>query len=199
VRAPATALCGLVVGHGRRAVASVPDVTLAPGRLFLVRGANGAGKTTLLKTLASLLPPVAGRIEPPMRPGPGAAVYVHSTPFLFRGSVRRNLRMVPGAGPETIARWLAALDLERLAPAPAATLSAGQRQRVALARALVAAPRCLLLDEPEGGLDDASLTRWRSVLADLVAGRRVVVVLAAHGAPSLDDIPVTELQLVSGP
>jgi NitT/TauT family transport system ATP-binding protein len=195
---PALTLRGLVVGYDRRIVASIPDVTLAPGRLHLVRGANGSGKTTLLKTLASLLPPLDGRIEPPMRPGTGGTVYVHSTPFLFRGRVRDNLRMVPGARAEAIAHWLDALDVAALGSSSVSMLSAGQRQRVALARALVAAPRCLLLDEPEGGLDDASLVRWRAVLADLVTAGETLVVLAAHGDHGLEHVPMTEIRLAAG-
>ncbi|MDP1569373.1 MAG: ATP-binding cassette domain-containing protein [Vicinamibacterales bacterium] len=192
---PTLALRGFAVGHGGHVVAHVPDGDLVPGRLHLVRGANGSGKTTFLKTLAGLLPPVAGRVDPRLAPGPGGAVYVHSTPYLMRGTVGRNLRIVPGARPDVIDRWLTALELGALAAAPAATLSSGQRQRVALARALVAAPRCLLLDEPEGGLDDASLARWRRVLTELVQAGDTLVVLAAHGATALDQVPVTEIHL----
>jgi ABC-type multidrug transport system ATPase subunit len=199
MRGPAITLRGLVVGHARHAVASVPDMTLTPDRLYLVRGANGAGKTTLLKTLASLLPPLQGSIEPPVRPGPGGAVFVHSTPYLFRGHVRHNLRLVPGACADRIARWTRALDISPLELSPVAVLSAGQRQRVALARALVAAPRCLLLDEPEGGLDDASLIRWRSTLADLVQAGEMLVILAAHGPTTLADTPIVEIPLLRAP
>ncbi len=194
---PTLALRGLAVGHGGHVVAHVPDGDLAPGRLHLVRGANGSGKTTFLKTLAGLLPPVAGRVEPPLTRGPGGAVYVHSTPYLMRGTVGHNLRLVPGARPYVIDRWMMALDLTALGAAPAATLSSGQRQRVALARALVAAPSCLLLDEPEGGLDDASLARWRGVLTQLVQEGDTLVVLAAHGVTGLEQVPVTEIRLTA--
>lgn len=192
---PTIALAGLVVGYGDHVVARVPDGALAAGRLHLVRGANGSGKTTLLKTIAGLLPLVAGRIEPSLPPGPGGAVYVHSTPYLMRGTVGHNLRSVPGARPDVIDRWITALDLAALVSAPAVTLSSGQRQRVALARALVAAPRCLLLDEPEGGLDDTSLARWRRVLTQLVLEGDTLVVLAVHGATALDQVPMSEIPL----
>ncbi|HZW14746.1 MAG TPA: ATP-binding cassette domain-containing protein, partial [Brevundimonas sp.] len=52
------------------------DLTAGPGELVALIGPNGAGKTTLLKTIAGLLPPLAGHIDYPgpvaYLPPPGA-------------------------------------------------------------------------------------------------------------------------------
>jgi ABC-type multidrug transport system ATPase subunit len=54
---------GLTVGYKKRAVASVTEELLfKPGEVTLLLGLNGQGKTTLMKTLAGLLPPVAGQV-----------------------------------------------------------------------------------------------------------------------------------------
>ena len=52
---------------------------------------------------------------------------------------------------------IAFLALERLADAPAATLSGGQRKLLELARVLMAEPRIVLLDEPAAGVNPSLL------------------------------------------
>lgn len=56
-------LQGLVVGRGAAAVAGPFDAVIAAGEALVVTGPNGAGKSTLLRTLAGLLPPLAGAIR----------------------------------------------------------------------------------------------------------------------------------------
>ncbi|ORE93871.1 heme ABC exporter ATP-binding protein CcmA [Aurantimonas sp. 22II-16-19i] len=56
-------LQGLVVGRGTVAVAGPFDAGVAAGEALVVTGPNGAGKSTLLRTLAGLLPPLAGAIR----------------------------------------------------------------------------------------------------------------------------------------
>jgi ABC-type multidrug transport system, ATPase component len=55
---------GLSVGYKKRAVATVTEeLVFQAGEITLLLGLNGQGKTTLMKTLAGLLPPVAGQIS----------------------------------------------------------------------------------------------------------------------------------------
>ena len=54
---------GLVVGRGTVAVAGPFDACVAAGEALVVTGPNGAGKSPLLRTLAGLLPPLAGAIR----------------------------------------------------------------------------------------------------------------------------------------
>jgi zinc/manganese transport system ATP-binding protein len=54
---------GLSIGYKNRPVATVTeDILFGAGQITLLLGLNGQGKTTLMKTLAGLLPPLAGRL-----------------------------------------------------------------------------------------------------------------------------------------
>ena len=162
---------GLVVGYHDHAVCQVPDLALAPGTIWLFTGSNGSGKTTLLKTLAGLLAPMSGSISPAPRPGREGSVFVHSVPVLFRGSLRHNLALSDHDS-QQVAAAAAEFGLSDRLDQPAGQLSHGLRQRTALARAILARPQVLLLDEPEGGLDESALTTWRTFAARALNEKR---------------------------
>ncbi len=191
---PVLATRALGVGYGRHLVATIPDLDLAPGTVWLITGPNASGKTTLLKTLAGLLPAVSGAITPAPRRGPDACVFVHSTPVLFRGSLRHNLS-VPGGGPDEVAAVANEFGLLDRLDQPIHELSHGMRQRAALARAILSRPAVLLLDEPEGGLDESALAMWRSFAARVAAERTITLVVAAHRPAGLEGLPVRTVEL----
>jgi ABC-type Mn2+/Zn2+ transport system ATPase subunit len=74
---------------------------------------------------------------------------------------------------------LGAVGLREQAGRSFGDLSGGQRQRVLIARALVQDARLLLLDEPFTGLDALAADRLESLLADLAAAGRGVLI-ATH-------------------
>jgi ABC-type multidrug transport system ATPase subunit len=54
---------GLSIGYRGHPVATVTEqILFEPGQVTLLLGLNGQGKTTLMKTLAGLLPPLAGNL-----------------------------------------------------------------------------------------------------------------------------------------
>jgi ABC-type Mn2+/Zn2+ transport system ATPase subunit len=184
----------LAFGYHGRPVSHAVTFRAEPGRITLLMGANGSGKTTLLKTIAGLLPPLAGLVRPSLPHGKGGVVFVHSTPFLFAGSVGSNMRMVT-ADDARARHALSRLDVEPLWAHDVKTLSSGQRQRVAIARALAAAPQVLLVDEPEGGLDRQAVESWRRVLEDALTARTFTIVIASHDATATEGLPVDVVQL----
>ncbi|WP_232625773.1 heme ABC exporter ATP-binding protein CcmA [Achromobacter deleyi] len=193
----ATADAGLrAVGLvGRRGAAAPIDLALAPGQLLRVRGANGSGKTSLLRMLAGLLRPLAGGVQwrgRDIRRDP--ASYHARMAFLSHGnglcgelSAADNLRYalaIAGAPAIDTGPALRAWRLEACAEQPAARLSQGQGRRLALAATVLAGKPLWLLDEPDAGLDAASLDLLDQALAAHLAGGGLAVV-ASHRPPGL--------------
>jgi ABC-type multidrug transport system ATPase subunit len=184
----------LSVGYSISSVAVVADLALSPGLVWHVSGPNGSGKTALLKTLAGLLRPIAGRLERHLGAGSRGAVYVHSTPYLFSGSVRRNLSLGRPSR-QQIEIAAGTFGLASLLNRDASKLSHGQQRRVALARAIACRPRLLLVDEPEGGLDEEALTAWRTCMIRAIEEGHTALVVATHRPVAFEGIPVREIQM----
>ena len=142
-------------------------LALEAGRLYVLHGPNGAGKSTLLRIIAGLIVPARGRVARNAAP----VTLVHQQPYLFRGSLRRNVafglharRIARGECARLVDNALRSVGLELLAERSARTLSGGEQQRAALARALVLRPKVLLLDEPTANLDVEGQKVFRSLL-----------------------------------
>ena len=178
-------LDGLVAGRSRFRLPPL-DLTVAPGEVLTLIGPNGAGKTTLLKTLAGLLPPLAGSAaRPPAAylPPPGAVSAGFSALHLTALGRAHLRRWSPGLTPADMdaARGaLDRLDVLDLAERPFDRLSSGQQQLILIARLFVQdAPLCLL-DEPLALLDPAHAQAVEAAIRALAAEGRVVVASTHH-------------------
>ena len=172
-------LDGVTAGHGRAAVLHDVELGAAGGEVIAVTGTNGSGKTTLLRTIAGLLPPLAGRV----RRDPGRVAYLPQNPtaLLHRQTLRDEVAWTlrhdrGGPDPDSVLREFA---LTHVADRYPRDLSTGERQRAALAAALAGTPVLALLDEPTRGMDAAACAvLCREVQA--LARRGTSVVLATH-------------------
>ena len=164
--------------------------------LWWLEGANGAGKSTLLRCLAGVAPVARGRIaiagyDLERQPTEARAQLGYAPqsaelfPYLGVGELLATVAGLRGVDPEPAAsrarEWIGPRCLEQRID----TLSAGQRRKLILCAALCGAPRVLLLDEPEAGLDQGAARELRATLADLATDR--VILVASHGVESADD------------
>lgn len=172
------------------------DVDLAvPSQVLMaVVGPNGAGKTTLIKAILGLVRPAAGKVLIYGKPYAEQRRLVGYVPQ--RGSVDWDfptsvLDVVmmgrygslgwfrrPGRRERDLA--LEALDkvkMREFADRQISQLSGGQQQRVFLARALVQDAQVYFMDEPFQGVDAVTERAIVTLLQELrAAGKTVVVV-----------------------
>jgi thiol reductant ABC exporter CydD subunit len=172
------------------------DLELAPGEFVALVGESGGGKSTLASLLLGLATPTAGRVSVggvdlaqfDLASWRAQIAWAPQDATLFHGTVGDNIRLgAPGASEAHLieAAALAGIDdLVRGLPDGYATrvgeagrrFSVGERQRVALARAFLRDAPLLVLDEPTANLDSASAEHVAESLAQIRAGRTVLVI-----------------------
>lgn len=177
------------------------SIARAPGESLCIMGPSGSGKSTLLAILGALEKPTAGTVtlggQDPSRLGERelAAFRNRQVGFVFQDhcllpqlSALENV-LVPTlvAPPDASAaarakELLDAVGLGSRVQHRPAQLSGGERQRVAIARALVMQPTLVLCDEPTGNLDARSAEAVGSLLLELHARLRSVLVVVTHSA-----------------
>ncbi|GLY78103.1 ABC transporter ATP-binding protein [Actinoallomurus iriomotensis] len=179
-------------------VTAVDDLSFAvrPGTVTAFLGPNGAGKTTTMRMMIEHVVPTSGSVTIGGRryreiPHPTTMVgAVFDSSFHPRHSARDHLRIYAAMGGYPDRRVEELLDLLGLAESArrrTGGFSTGMRQRLNLATALLGDPRVLLLDEPGNGLDPEGMAWLRSLLRDLAADGRVVLV-SSHALSEVQQV-----------
>ncbi len=193
--APILRIEGLSGGYSRLPVFRDVHISLGAGETLGICGPNGAGKTTFLKTVAGLLPPLAGHVAFDTRTLGATKAYerTHSGLVLVPEgrqifaslTVRQNLelsraarRISTASYPQRLQDVLALFPKlrERLDQSGGA-LSGGEQQMLAVGRALLLDPKVLMLDEPTQGLAPIMV---RQVLAALQALRGKISIIVVE-------------------
>jgi ABC-type molybdenum transport system ATPase subunit/photorepair protein PhrA len=103
--------------------------------------------------------------------------------------------MLARASEEHLEAVAAEFGLSSLLNRDAQTLSHGQQRRVALARAILGHPAVLLVDEPEGGLDDEAIAAWRACAERAAEKGTPALMAAAHRPLAFTGIPTNVIHL----
>ncbi len=170
---------------------------VSPGEALGIIGKSGSGKTTLARVIVGLVSPVAGdvRLNGAKLGHYGADQlgryigYLPQNVVLFDGTVAENIAQMdlePDSALVVKAAQKARVhDIIQKLPdgyntrigAHDAQLSGGQKQRVALARALYRDPVLLVLDEPNSALDADGSEALNSVVREMKADNKAVVIM----------------------
>ncbi|MEV4946255.1 ATP-binding cassette domain-containing protein [Streptomyces sp. NPDC053755] len=180
----ALVLDDVVLGRPHAPLPHPVHLTVPAGELLTVVGPSGCGKSTLLRTLAGLLPPLAGTVTAPAE---HRALVFQEDALLPWRTARANVELplaIQGV-PRPVRRataeeWLGRVGLGEHTRRLPHQLSGGQRQRVQLARALAPEPRAVLMDEPFGALDVQTRAGMQDLLVEVLHGTGATVVFVTH-------------------
>ena len=192
--APALEIEDLTVAYNSRPALWDVDLQVPEGVLMAIVGPNGAGKTTLIRAALGLIPRAAGTVRIFGQPVARAQDLTGYVPQ--RGSVDWDfpttvadvvmmglygklgwLRRPGQRERERAQEALEQIGIADLASRQISQLSGGQQQRTFLARALVQDARLYFMDEPFAAVDAITERAIVSLLQELRARGRTVVVV----------------------
>jgi ATP-binding cassette subfamily B protein len=195
------------------------SLRIPAGSMTGIVGRSGSGKTTLSALLQGLYYAGDGAVRIDghnikdidlafLRSQSGV---VPQEPFLFRGTIKDNIRAgLPTASFEDVvqAARLAGADefiqelplrYDMVLEEGAVNLSGGQKQRLSIARALLRKPRIMIFDEATSALDPESEAIVVRNLATIARGRTTIVI--SHRLQTIrnaDQIIVIEEGMLNG-
>lgn len=170
--------------------------SVRPNEMVGLVGKSGCGKSTTFNLLSRLYVPTAGRIlldgvdmkELSRETVRANMTVVTQNPYIFRMSVRDNLRLVKPDLTEDEMREVcrkACIDediesmpdkYDTLIGEGGVNLSGGQRQRLAIARCLLRNSRILLFDEATSALDNKTQAMIQQAIDNLRKDRTVIII-----------------------
>ena len=187
-------------GKGKLSIFENIEFSLSEGESVAILGSSGSGKTTLLNLLGGLDKPNAGNVWI-------NDFDVHALNEKKKGKIRNEylgfvyqfhhllpeftalenvcMPLLIGNTPKKQAIQKATSLLtkvglaERIGHKPS-ELSGGERQRVAIARALVNDPKCVLMDEPTGNLDEGTANKVQMLIMELKSELKTSFVVVTH-------------------
>ena len=197
-------------GDGRLDILHGVNLTLNRGEALAITGPSGSGKSTLLYLLGLLDTPDSGTMtlfdETPWTfpPSRQAIFRNRQIGFIFQDhhllpqcSVLENVLLpslpAEGTTAAVLARakqLLTRVGLSQRLDHRPAQLSGGERQRVAVCRALINRPALLLADEPTGNLDRNTAETVGSLLLELNAEERTILICVTHSLELASRFPL---------
>jgi ABC-2 type transport system ATP-binding protein len=176
----------LVKRYGSTVAVNELSFSIRPGMVTGFLGPNGAGKTTTMRMILGLDAPTQGTVTVGGRsyrdlPAPMREVGALLDAKALHGGRRARDHLlclarsngIPGSRVDEV---LAVVGLEDVARRRAKGFSLGMGQRLGIASALLGDPAVLIFDEPVNGLDPDGIHWVRTLMRELAAEGRTVLV-----------------------
>jgi len=168
------------------------------GSLTAITGVSGSGKSTLLDIICGLKRPSFGTIiidsnlvsADNCLPWGHQVAYVSQDPYIFNGSLRRNIAqslpnefvnedlLISATQSALLYDWIISLPdgFDTIIGERGIDISGGQRQRISIARALYRRATLLCLDESSNSLDEKTELELFEVLKKIKTSMIIIVV-----------------------
>ncbi|MBL7257500.1 ABC transporter ATP-binding protein [Paractinoplanes lichenicola] len=176
----------LVKRYGATTAVDGLSFTVKPGRVTGFLGPNGAGKSTTMRMIIGLDRPTAG-----LALINGKRYREHKAPLCVAGALLEARSIHRGRSARThllglarthglpdgrVGEVLEEAGIANVARRRAGTFSLGMGQRLGIAAALLGDPAVVILDEPVNGLDPDGVLWVRTLIRELAADGRTVLV-----------------------
>lgn len=178
------------------------------GKIHGIVGNNGSGKTVMMKCICGFLQPDEGYvvvngyevgkdIDFPEDMG----IIIETPGFLPGVTGLKNLKLLSSlrgiADDRRIRQTIERVGLDPGLKKPVSKYSLGMRQRLGIAQAIMENPSLLILDEPFNGLDKHGVARIRSLIKELRAEGKTIL-LASHNQADIDELCDTVCEMDAG-
>jgi len=190
----------LGIGYPAKMLQSDISFDLKKGEVVGLIGRNGKGKSTLLKTIAGLLPALAGNIfldghniKDLSNSSRATRVSIVLTQRTQLGGIDVRTLIQMGRYPysgryqfvskdnfEITNNIIEKLELTHLAAKPLAQLSDGEQQKVMIARALAQQTPLILMDEPTAFLDFVAKREIFQLLRKIADEQKITLFFSSH-------------------
>ena len=181
------------------------NLTIPQGQTIAIVGETGSGKSTTVNLLCRFYEPTSGELRIDGQDYRTRSVgwlrhnigYVQQTPFIFSGSIRKNIAYGKLNATEAeilqAAKAVGAHDFIVTLPKGYDTilrdggseLSVGQKQLIAFARAIVRNPTIMILDEATSSIDTETEAMIQKAINKTLKGRTSIVI--AHRLSTIVD------------
>ena len=178
------------------------------GKIHGIVGNNGSGKTVMMKCICGFLQPDDGHvfvngqevgkdIDFPEDMG----IIIETPGFLPGVTGMKNLKLLASlrgiADDRRIRQTIERVGLDSKLRKPVSKYSLGMRQRLGIAQAIMEDPSLLILDEPFNGLDKHGVAKIRSLIKELRAEGKTIL-LASHNQADIDELCDTVCEMDAG-
>lgn len=171
-------------------------LTMQSGKIYGLTGRNGSGKTMLLKCACGYLKPSSGeilidgmRFDNNENIKQKIGIIIENPGFLEEYTAYYNLKILSTIGKKLTKNEIYAVmeqtGLKGVEKKKVKKYSLGMKQRLAFAQAIMEGQDFLVLDEPTNGIDKDGLEMMHSVLLEMKAKGKIVL-LASHNKEDIE-------------